>query len=402
MNTKNILYRLLLVFNLLAVATVHGDSWLQKASIPSYGRQGASSFVIGSKGYIAAWAPISSPDVHDLWEYDPALNTWSQKASFDTVGRSISFAFSINGKGYLGGGFDEYQHVRKDFWEYDPILNLWSRKNDLDTAIKGGTSFVINNKAYVVWGEPDDGTYSNLVYEYNPTGDIWTRKADFPAMARTEPSSFVLGNLGYVGFGTDFDTNFSDWYSYNPVTDSWDTIASLDFWQGRWAATGFSLNNMGYVMGGFSYLDGISPKLWQYNPITNTWNQKANFVNGRFDPASFVINNRAFAGTGSDTTNNTNNDWWEYIPDPTSVSELTQQSNFNIQPNPSSGIFQLKSQSSGEINISIYDYVGNWVLEKTGVKESDTAFNLSNYPKGIYFVKVSQGDKTTTHKIILM
>jgi len=397
--------KFLLITSLFAFGSLllYADSWQIRDSIPAIGREGASSFVIGGKGYVATGSVALSGILNDLWEYDPVLNSWTQKASINTIGRTVAFAFSINGKGYVGGGIDDSSHVRKDFWEYNPILNQWNQKGNLDTSIKGATSFAINNKGYVICGDAQDGLHSRLAYEYDPIADNWTRKSNFRGAGRESASSFVIGNLGYVGFGTDYDTYFSDWYSYNPATDIWDTIASLPFMQGRFGATGFAVDGFGYTMGGFSYLNPSNQEVWQYEPVGNVWVQKNNFTGGfRLYASSFVINGHAFAGTGGAPTNTVRSDWWEYHPDPAGISEINSF-NISLFPNPSNGTvcINMASGTNERKFLSIYNNHGSLIISTEAI-ENKFYLDLSGQLKGIYFVKVSQGDKTTTQKIIFM
>lgn len=56
---------------------------------------------------------------------------------------------------------------------------------------------------------------------------------------------------------------------------------------------------------------------YEYNPTTNTWTTKANFGGGlRSKMASFVIGNKAYVGTGANSTAFTSGsvDFWEYDP----------------------------------------------------------------------------------------
>jgi hypothetical protein len=86
------------------------------------------------------------------------------------------------------------------------------------------------------------------------------------------------------------------------------------------------------------------------------------------------------------------------------IAEISSNSSIIISPNPSNGIFHLQitnDVSSAIKTISIFNSLGQ-AIESISINENETIFNLSNYPKGIYFVKIAQGSKTTTQKIVLM
>src|SRR4051794_10367712 len=86
------------------------DFWKQKANLP-FGRQGAVSFVIGSKAYVGTGddSYIYDPFKNDFWEYNPADpncgGTWTQLAAFGGTKRRDAVGFSINNKGYIGTGY---------------------------------------------------------------------------------------------------------------------------------------------------------------------------------------------------------------------------------------------------------------------------------------------------------
>src|SRR5207302_377714 len=67
---------------------------------------------------------------------------------------------------------------------------------------------------------------------------------------------------------------------------------------------------------------------WEYDPIADIWNSKANFISGRkdIDRGFFVINNSAYLGMGNDT-NKTSvyNDFWQYN---TTTDSWTQIADF--------------------------------------------------------------------------
>lgn len=85
------------------------------------------------------------------------------------------------------------------------------------------------------------------------------------------------------------------------------------------------------------------------------------------------------------------------------VNEINNNNSFTISPNPSSSIFTLQSttQLFSNSTFTITSILGKKIHEQKIVSEK-TEINLSNHPKGIYFVKVIQDGKTEDKKIILM
>ena len=81
------------------------------------------------------------------------------------------------------------------------------------------------------------------------------------------------------------------------------------------------------------------------------------------------------------------------------VQELEDAFHTSIYPNPTKGIFRIRTDSDN-LEVSIYSTLGELVLKEKiidGLKQID----LSNQSKGIYFVKLKSGDKTEQRKLII-
>lgn len=90
----------------------------------------------------------------------------------------------------------------------------------------------------------------------------------------------------------------------------------------------------------------------------------------------------------------------------TKVTEVNSNENtFLIYPNPSKGKFIIEfSGKHQQMNSDVYNMIGEKVLQQTCTlsgAEGSTIIDLSNSPKGIYFVKVSDGTNSFTKKIIV-
>jgi hypothetical protein len=59
------------------------------------------------------------------------------------------------------------------------------------------------------------------------------------------------------------------------------------------------MNGKGYVGTGAGY-NGATADFWEYDPVTDTWTQKADFGGGiRRDAIGFSINGKGYLGTGT-------------------------------------------------------------------------------------------------------
>ncbi|GEM_PF-995860 len=79
-----------------------------------------------------------------------------------------------------------------------------------------------------------------------------------------------------------------------------------------------------------------------------------------------------------------------------SINALVNTLEVSIYPNPTQDLFRVNLKADVLESVAIYNHVGQQIKEVT-TKE----INLSNLPKGIYFVKItSQSGKMTTKKVI--
>ncbi|MCX6230943.1 MAG: T9SS type A sorting domain-containing protein [Bacteroidetes bacterium] len=81
----------------------------------------------------------------------------------------------------------------------------------------------------------------------------------------------------------------------------------------------------------------------------------------------------------------------------TVIIENNNPMNFSIYPNPSNGIFSISELNSVPDNIEVYNIVGEKIIQL----HKSIEINLTDFPKGCYFVKIFQGNTSVTKRIIL-
>tara|TARA_B100002052_G_scaffold71305_1_gene64635 strand:- start:12406 stop:15090 length:2685 start_codon:yes stop_codon:yes gene_type:complete len=82
-----------------------------------------------------------------------------------------------------------------------------------------------------------------------------------------------------------------------------------------------------------------------------------------------------------------------------SINEIKSELNIAIYPNPTAGIFTIRTDLDN-IEIEIYSTIGRLVLKKNLLGGLHT-INISDQPKGIYFIKIQNGTKTEQRKLII-
>ena len=284
------------IFVLCLASSSYADYWTQLANFPGQGRQLASGFSIGNKGYVTCGE--GGLYFNDLWEYDPASNLWTQLADLPGAPRYGAVAFTINGKGYIGTGA---YPLMDDLWEYDPVSNTWAQKASIVGARGFAVGFSIGMKGYIGCGMgfPD-------FWEWDQPTNTWTQKSTCP-VNRQQGVGFAINGKGYISTGD----NLNDLWQFDPVLNSWVQKANLPG-PGRVDATAFVICDKGYLGSGG---DGpLMNDFYEYDPVTDTWIQKANTPGGlRDDCPSFSIGQKGYFGLGDNGVYQT--DFWEYTPD---------------------------------------------------------------------------------------
>jgi N-acetylneuraminic acid mutarotase len=288
-----------------------------------------------SKQNISPVAPEQKTASDKLVVGPVSISAWLRGAAVpaadpnqQTPGRAGAFSFAINGTGYVGAGLT-YNGNGNDVWQYDTLTRTWSQVSDFPGKARYySSSFVVNNNAYVCTGNID-GDYQQDVkenWQYNQQTNVWTKKANFPGKARSAAVAGTANGMGYVGTGARENKNgTNDWWEYNPVSDSWTQKASLPGSPKAGAASFVAASTAGvekiYVCAGANSVDlagaiNVFNDLWEYNPSTDKWRQRANLpASARVFPVGISGVNNGIVGTGLANPSQYGilNDCWEYL-----------------------------------------------------------------------------------------
>lgn len=202
-----------------------------------------------------------------------------------------------------------------------PVLtlaqNTWSFKDTVNGAPRSvSSSFILNNEAYIVAGLDEDG-FRRKMYSYSFIQDDWDQEESLggvngEGLNRGSACAFSIGFKAYVCLGQGTTNGFfQDNWEYDAVSQTWSQKA--DFIGGaRRQAVAFVIDNIAYVGTGIS-ATGLKKDMYSYNPSTNTWTQLNDFGGtARKEAAAFTMGSLGYIGTGDDGV--MKNDFWEYNP----------------------------------------------------------------------------------------
>lgn len=420
MKTKN----LLLAISLLLISTIFvpilsftQGVWSQKANFPGTGRYLAASFSIGTKGYLGIGYPdvtMTSP-FKDFWEWDQTTNIWTKKADYPGASGGVVANFSIGSKGYIATGQSNFENgFTNELWEYNPATDAWTQKASLPSTPERawGVGFSIGTKGYIGTGTKDvslpGDSYFQDFWEWDQTTDIWTQKANFGGTARSYAIGFSIGTKGYIGTGDDIidgiDVDKKDFWEWDQTTNIWTKKADFGG-TARGYAKGFSIGTKGYIaMGINASWTTIFNDLWEWDQNTNIWVQKIDFGGiGRAHSIGFSIGNKGYIGTGGNGTISYL-DFWEYDPSVITGNEEVATKNICLYPNPTSGRFTIKNfeLKMTKCKLEIYNVLGDKIYSESNYdKQTSNEIDISYAPKGIYFLKIFDGEKFYSEKIVI-
>jgi gliding motility-associated-like protein len=262
-----------------------------------------------------------------------AQGTWTQKTGlpFWGVNRAAPVAYNIANKGYLGTGDCQCFSVGlKDVGEYDPIADTWTQKANFGGGFrKYAVGFSIGNYGYTGTGVDSSGNYMNDLWKFDPILNTWTQMASPGPTGRAQAVGFAVGGKGYIGTGLSVNSCFNDLLEYDPVANTWTPKANFPggFRRDIDRAV-FVIGNKAYLGTGCDSSRILVPAhhndFWEFDPTLNTWTQKPNFPGPpRRGAVGFSLCGYGFIGLGTDGTDFSFNDFWMYDTASNSWSAVT-------------------------------------------------------------------------------
>ena len=121
----------------------------------------------------------------------------------------------------------------------------------------------------------------------------WLQRADLGSTGRHRATGFSIGNKGYAGLGhvngTGQNIVYKDWWQYDPSSNSWTQKA--DYVSPSYGTIAFGTSTKGYIGGGTAY----NNEFFEYNPITNSWQAITNCpILNATDQTAFAVNDKGY------------------------------------------------------------------------------------------------------------
>lgn len=144
----------------------------------------------------------------------------------------------------------------------------------------------------------------------------WFELPNFMGDARHRATSFSIGNKGYMGLGhinSVVDISYDDIWEFDPASNVWTQKASFPLGP-IFHATAFVIHAKAYLGTGRITGGAYTKKFFEYDPTTNIWTPIADLPGAaRRGAVSFSINGKGYVGTGQ-TTAGYSADFYQYDP----------------------------------------------------------------------------------------
>ncbi len=279
--------------------TVSCGSWATAKDAPEYGENTETSiFTTQGKGFVLFGQPTVDGVIGDasLYVYDPSANNWTPKTIYDKTFQPILHASwgSASGKGFV------LEPMGGDLHVYDVATDSWSVKDNPYDATNSDKypvlAFSIGDDGYILLSD-------NNVWKYNIAGDSWEKQGIFPGEINYafEANGLATGTKGYIANGANL-------WEYNPTTKQWAQRASRT----TDAFLVFATNDHIYAGDYSTEMKGV----WEFNADSNTWIRKASLKgNPRYSALAFGIGSQGYVGMGAQTANDwLVKDFYAYTP----------------------------------------------------------------------------------------
>lgn len=120
----------------------------------------------------------------------------------------------------------------------------------------------------------------------------WEQKANFRGSGRHRGTGFAIKDKGYIGLGhinSVVNIPFADIWEYDPASDTWSQKADYPT-GGNYGASTFTIGDKAYVGNGV-YSNGE----WQeFDPVSNKWRQIADCPNTQSEKTGFSIGDKGY------------------------------------------------------------------------------------------------------------
>jgi hypothetical protein len=199
-----------------------------------------------------------------------------------------------------------------------PCPPLWQFVASMPVGVYGAAGVADSTYIYEAGGYSfDSGTTLDAFNRYDPVANTWTTLTSMPTAAFMASAVYYPPtNKIYVFGGEDAisGTNYNITRIYDVATGTWATGTNMPDVRSFMASGYDNANGKIYLVSGYNTGDVSSaqPNTWEYDPVADTFAERAPIPHAVGGAASGVINGHLYLAGGRDATNTVVNLVWGY------------------------------------------------------------------------------------------
>lgn len=229
---------------------------------------------------------------------------WTQIEDFPGTARDDAAAFAIGTHAYFGTGLETGWALTSNWWMVDIVgWPQWYPVPDLPGGARQyAVGFSAFDRGFLFGGLSDNGPLNEL-WSFSEVDNAWSERSPLPGPGRYACAAFSIEGVGYVVGGRYANgTPTNECWRYDPIQDLWTQVAELPE-PARHRVTCFSDGTYGYLAGGADEAFNALTETWRYDPVDDSWTAMAPLPEPRYGSAA--LSNIAFGivgGASDDTT----------------------------------------------------------------------------------------------------
>ena len=414
-----------LTLNVQVLNELQNYGWLSLGPIstPSFGLSSAfyyDGIYPNGNGYLYAFGGANGAVANTNSVFDLTSSQWLLQTPMDSVRYQFS-THTVNGKIYAISGYKGGFTPESTTGIYDIANDSWSNGTDIPAPVGDYASGVYNDSLIYVIGGYDGTGDVNTVQVYDVVNDTWNAATPKPGTATAGLRGGISGNKIVVvgGYSQTGGSAISDAYmgTINPSNPLQITWAPINDYPAQTASrlgagvpysqaypvivfTGGDPTGLGVTALKYTLAYDVNAGEWliapnKPTPVSNI----SDFVGAVYNDSLYVASVSGYDGTGISSVNE-----WLNIGSAT-ILKVNSINNSNesllVYPNPSSSLVTVKIPSVKNYTVEIFNSIGEKVLERNIQNKFNEQFNLTEYRKGIYHVRVYNEKENYSAKVVM-
>lgn len=238
-------------FKIFDVST---ETWSNGVNLPiGQERQYANGFSHQGFGYVFGGVNGNASYLNDCWKFNPQTNAWTMLPALPSSGRAGAVSFLIGDTVYIVGGKTTVGIISNEVWAFDLVQEQWIQKANVPfDGIWRGVAFSWNDTGIIGLGKLNNGTLNSGFYRYTPTTDTWQMINQLALVPTTYSMFAQIGKLGFIYGGVLENQSYSNQFLRINL-ETWETTILTSFpAEARKGGVAFVGDNDFYITTGVS------------------------------------------------------------------------------------------------------------------------------------------------------